>query len=105
MPLRPRTPLYDLIDRLKKVLSVVYTVLFLAMFFGPPLRTRLGIRLLNHPNEYLAYIAALFLMVTTLFALRAVRIHLTGSIFPAEPAREIRFGEGSASGRSFRSVF
>lgn len=105
MPLRPRTPLYNLVDRLIKVLSVVYTILFLAIFPGGILRMRLGIRLFNHPNDFLAYMAALFLMVIALFVLRAVRIHLTGSIFPSEPPREIRFHEGSASGRSFRSIF
>ncbi|HEY3411803.1 MAG TPA: hypothetical protein VGM51_01970 [Armatimonadota bacterium] len=105
MPIRPRTPLYDLIDRLIKLLSVVYTVLFLAIFFGLPLRTRLGIRLFNHPNDFLIYMAALFLMVIALFALHALRNQLRGDIFPTEPPREIRFREASASGRSFRSVF
>lgn len=105
MPFRPRTPVYELVDRLTRALTVVYVTLCCLFFFAVILPKRIWFPRFTSFREFLNAFAALWVMVIALFALTILRNRLRGSIFPDELPTGVIFRERFASGRSFRSMF
>jgi hypothetical protein len=101
MPLRPRTPLHDFVDRLYTATVVLVVglagVLVAALLFHQSVL----LHALNPLERPWLILAATALYV----AVSAVRSHLRGSIFPDEPPRHVRFQEDGASGFSYHSFW
>lgn len=96
MPLRPRTPLHDLFDRLFAVLLILYFSLFVALVGSAPVGESAG------PGPIFWWILA---VAGALLATSSVRSLLRGSIFPAHYTGELEYHERNGSGRSYRSLF
>lgn len=101
MPLRPRTPLCDLVDRLFCV-SIALPPLFLAALAVAPLLSSPLIRPGNDPRQHPEW---MLIIVGAAFTTSIARSWLRGSIFPAHYAGELGYHESNAAGRSYRSLF